>query len=175
MSDLWPSLYTRISHDLSGLAGSVFNGTELLMDDSSADVVMMLQSATGHLVARLQFFRQTFGLQNRLDKDTTAAYLNTLNVPVQLEGTCESSLERVVCMVLADSLPKGGVIRRQGDTLTAEGATVKTDFVSLLQTGKGEISAQNAAALYAYELANQQQVRLVVQATSSSISVSLKS
>ena len=174
MSDLWPSIYTRISHDLSGLAGSVFNGTELLMDEASSDVVSMLQNATGHLVARLQFFRQTFGLQNRLDNDTTAAYLNTLNVPIQLEGTCSNALERVLCMVLADSLPKGGIIRIKDKMLTAEGDSIKTDFVSMLQTGQGEASPQNAAALYAYALAKQQKMRLVLQTTASSISICLK-
>jgi hypothetical protein len=143
------------------------------MDDTSQEVVLMLQNATGHLVARLQFFRQTFGVQNRLDKDTTAAYLNTLNVPVQLEGICSNALERILCMVLADSLPKGGRIRIADQTVTAEGETLKHEFISILETGKGEQTPQNAAALYACELAMQQQRRLAIQATDSSVCIRL--
>ena len=171
MSDLWPCIYTRISHDLSGLAGSIFNGTELLVDEPTTDMALMLQKATGQLVARLKFFRQTFGQQNKLDEDTTAAYLETLSVPVRLEGVCSCALERVLCMALADTLPRGGCIRVQKGKLTAEGQTIK--LLPCLEKGTDEESPQTAAALYAYELAKQQQIRLVVEKTETSVCVRL--
>ena len=174
MSDLWPNIYTRISHDLSGLSGSIFNGTELLLDDSSPEVVLMLQNATSHLIARLKFFRQTFGLQNKNDKDTTADYLSTLSIPVRLEGTPNNALERALCMVLADTLPQGGTIRLEGATLTAQGPAIKTLALSFLDKGEGELSPQTAVALFAYETAKQQQIRLAVTTADTSVQIQMK-
>ena len=176
MSNLWPFIYTRISHDLSGLAGSVFNGTELLAEDTSPDVVELLQTAAGQLMARLQFFRQIFGIPNKLNDDKTAAYLSTLSVPVQLDGRCADALDGVLCMALTDALPKGGCIHVNEQVISVENTPIREgwDLKGMLEKGEGEPTPQTAVALYAHELAQQQNTRLAVNITGTSVYIQKK-
>ena len=70
--ELTQLITTRISHDLSGMLGAVYNGTELLLEDVSfaQESASLIQSSSENVIARMRFFRQTFGL-NKQDEDQT--------------------------------------------------------------------------------------------------------
>ena len=159
-------VFTRISHDLSGAIGAVYNGTELLQDDPTfvAEASDLIQNSAKDLMARTRFFRQTFGLPKDLD-DTTKEYLKTFSLPFELKGVCSNNLQRVLIMMLTDYLYKGAIFEISDNKLTATGQELKdiSNLNSLLQTGVGEQTAANAPAFFAYHLAKQMQKSLNIK------------
>ena len=158
-TELTNLLYTRISHDLSGSIGAIYNGTEMLVEDLSlsSDMFLVLQSSAQTLMNRLVFFRQTFGMPVTTADDTTAKYLKTLSVPVALSGCCVNALQRSLCMVLGDMLPKGGKIEVTENALTASGVVLKEieGLKGILEKGEKTDKPDLAPALYAHCLAAQ--------------------
>ena len=96
-------VFTRISHDLSGAMGAVYNGTELLQDDPTfvEEATDLIHNSAKDLMARARFFRQTFGLPKETD-DTTKEYLETFSLPFELKGVCVNNLQRCLIMCLTD-------------------------------------------------------------------------
>ena len=171
-------IYTRISHDLSNLAGALYNGTELLTEDPlevKETSALLMQSATA-LMYRLQFFRQTFGMPIESSEDKTAFYLSTLSVPIEWSGCCENALERAIVMTLADQLTRGGKIIKKEQTFYATGEKLKKN-IDLTERLNGHIdnaSAEEAPVLMAFYLAalmrkkliylqNEQEIRIKIE------------
>ena len=150
-------IYTRISHDLSNLAGALYNGTELLAEDPlgvKETSALLTQSSTA-LMYRLQFFRQTFGMPIESTEDKTAQYLSTLSVSIEWKDCCENALERAIVMVLADQLTRGGKIIKNEQTFHAIGEKLKenTYLSERLIGNEKNATPEDAPALMAAHLA----------------------
>ena len=153
-------IFTRISHDLSGAMGAVYNGTELLKDDPTfvEEATDLIHNSARDLMARARFFRQTFGLPKETE-DTTKEYLKTFSLPFELTGVCTDNLQRALLMTLTDYFYKGASFVVTSNKITATGKALKdcTPLNALLQTGLGEQNATNAPALFVYHLSKQTQ------------------
>ncbi|MBP5534052.1 MAG: hypothetical protein J6Y03_00905 [Alphaproteobacteria bacterium] len=167
MNDLALSqlIFTRISHDLSGAMGAVYNGTELLKDDPTfvQEATDLIHNSAKDLMARTRFFRQTFGLPKDTD-DTTKEYLKTFSLPFELKGVCTDNLQRSLIMTLTDYFYKGAIFEIRNNKILANGQALK-DFSKLndlLQTGEGEQTAANAPAFFAYHLSCQLQKNIKI-------------
>lgn len=171
-------IYTRISHDLSGAAGAVYNGTELLSEDLSfADQASgLIQSSADNLMKRLRFFRQTFGLQNKQDPDATSDYLSTFTMPFQISRACENNLERTLVMALTDVFYKGAKFELYPDKMNATGEALKNcDYLGqIFDTGLFEENANNAPAVFAYFLARQMHKKLVLTAQDNAVQINIQ-
>ena len=158
-------VFTRISHDLSGAMGAVYNGTELLQDDPNfiEEATNLIHNSAKDLMARARFFRQTFGLPKDTD-DTTADYLKTFSLPFELSGICTNNLQRALVMTLTDYFYKGATFKINENKITATGAALKdcATLNNLLQTGAGDETAANAPAFFAYQLAGQMNLDLKI-------------
>ena len=180
MDDLTLSqlVFTRISHDLSGAMGAVYNGTELLQDDPSfvTEATDLIQNSAKDLMARARFFRQTFGLPKDTE-DTTKEYLKTFSLHFELDGVCTNNLQRALIMALTDYFYKGAVFAVSDNKITATGNALKDCSVldKLLQAGDGEIVAVNAPAFFAYHLAKQMQrpIKIKTDTTACKIEINL--
>ncbi|MBE6449882.1 MAG: hypothetical protein E7013_04240 [Alphaproteobacteria bacterium] len=150
---------TRISHDLSGMLGAVYNGTELLLEDMSfaQESAALIQSSSENVIARMRFFRQTFGLSKQ-DDDQTENYLKTFSMPFSLDGACDDNLKRSLVMALTDYFYKGAQITFLSDKLIATGAALKdiTPLKDILLLGQGDVASINAPAFYAYAFAKKE-------------------
>lgn len=105
-------LYTRISHDLAGVAGAIYNGAELMEESAEnlQDVTPILMQSAENLIARLKFFRQTFGVPAEKTQDETKAYLKTLSAPFILHGECKTQLQKMLVLTLSGVMIYGGEI-----------------------------------------------------------------
>ncbi len=171
-------IYTRISHDLSNAAGAVYNGTELLAEDpqSVQETLLLLQNGAHILMDRIKFFRQTFGLPNVQSEDVTADYLSTLSMPIKLVGYCLDSLSKACVMTLADCLVKGGVITVKEDEIVAMGEALRVpeELQAIIENGKVAETPNNAPAMYAYTLAREKHIKLLLSCNEEKHLISLK-
>ena len=142
-------VYTRISHDLAGSVGAIYNGTELLVEDLSfaQESGNLIKDSAEMLMVRLRFFRQTFGLPKD-DEDTTADYLKTFSMPFSLNRACLDNLQRALVMVLTDYFYRGADFNLTENAIVAYGSAFKdvSCLTTLLQDGKGDETAANAPA-----------------------------
>lgn len=152
-------IYTRISHDLANTAGALYNGTEMLKEDPTflADTTVLLQNSAEILMARLKFFRQTFGTSLPGSVDMTAAYLQTLSTPVKLTGCCTCAMERILCLLAGDLFIKGGALFVEENEIKGTAPFIKPDtrFKEILEKGILTEKPDEAPALYAYFLAKE--------------------
>ena len=161
-------IFTRISHDLSGALGAVYNGTELLKDDPTfvEEATDLIHNSAKDLMARTRFFRQTFGLPKETD-DTTQEYLKTFSLLFELKGICTNNLQRSLIMTLTDYFYKGATFEIANNKLNVHGPALKdcTALSDLLQLGTGEQTAANAPAFFAYNLAKQSQkdIKMIIK------------
>ena len=146
---------TRISHDLIGNIGSISNALELMEDDPSdiTDVMPILKSSAGTLVARLKFFRLAFGLKNAAPKnsdemqkiaqnyiETIGSMKSKISILWQIKNISLYKIAYLSIMALCDTLIKGGHLEILE---TNEGLTVKAESDSDLSLSKLE-DMQNA-------------------------------
>ena len=171
-------IYTRVSHDLSGAAGAVYNGTELLCEDLSfaAESAQLIQSSADNLMKRLRFFRQTFGLQNKQDADTTQEYLSTFSMLFTVNAPCQNNLQRCLIMTLTDVFYKGATFEVSDTYLKATGDAIKEceNLADILQKGTISQSANDAPAIFAYVLADNLCKKLIFTKTDKSITINFK-
>ena len=171
-------ILTRISHDLSGALGAVYNGTELLKDDPTfvEEATDLIHSSAKDLMARTRFFRQTFGLPKETE-DTTKEYLKTFSLPFELNGNCTDNLQRSLIMTLTDYFYKGATFKIDNDKLTAQGQALKDcgALIDLLQSGNGQQTAANAPAFFAYHLSKQAQknIKIIVRESQNNFCVEI--
>ena len=171
-------IYTRVSHDLSGAAGAVYNGTELLCEDLSfaAESANLIQSSADNLMKRLRFFRQTFGLQNKQDPDTTQEYLSTFSMPFSTNIPCTSNLQRALIMALTDLFYKGAKFDISDTYIKATGDAIKEcpELPDILQNGKVIENANDAPAIFAYVVAESLNKKLVFTKDDKTIKIDIK-
>ena len=157
---------TRISHDLSGAMGAVYNGTELLQEDDGfiQETASLLQNSAKDLMARMRFFRQTFGLPKE-SEDTTKEYLKTFSIPFEIKGVCVNNLQRALIMTLTDYFYKGATFDVKANTISAKGDALKEclGLSNLLQFGQGDETAANAPAFFVYRLCEQEQKKIKIE------------
>ena len=169
-------VYTRISHDLSGTVGAIYNGAELLEEDLSfaSESTDLIKNSAESLMARLRFFRQTFGLPKD-DADTTTDYLKTFSMPFSLNTSCENNLHRVLIMALTDYFYKGANFEIAPFFIKAKGNALKdiAQLATILENGEGEENATNAPAFYAYDLAKQTNVSLSIGRKENELQINL--
>lgn len=118
---------TRISHDLIGNIGATSNAVELMEDgdmDILEDVKNILKTSSFNLLARMKFFRLTFGLDNKnledipLVKQIAKDYLSslgsdtssiTLDFSIETPSYIKSAL--TLLMICADLIIRDGSIK----------------------------------------------------------------
>lgn len=118
---------TRISHDLIGNIGATSNAVELMEDgdmDILEDVKNILKTSSFNLLARMKFFRLTFGLDNKnledipLVKQIANDYLSslgsdtssiTLDFSIETPSYIKSAL--TLLMICADLIIRDGSIK----------------------------------------------------------------
>lgn len=106
-------IMTRVSHDLAGICGALYNTAELLEIDETfgSDAGPLIKSTTGALTARLKFFRALFGLDGApLDDDVVNKYLQTLSAPFMLNGRVEKRMQLAGILICVDMMIRGGQI-----------------------------------------------------------------
>ena len=125
-------------------------------------------------MARLRFFRQTFGIPKE-SEDTTAAYLKTFSMPFSLNQECDNNLQRCLIMCLTDYFYKGAEFKLSSSRIEISGDAKKDiqPLKSILTQGVGEQTAANAPAFYAYHLAQQMNGRLQIEQTEIALQIKL--
>lgn len=171
-------VYTRISHDLSSPAGAVYNGTELLTEDLSfaTQAASLIQSSADNLMKRLRFFRQTFGLQNKTDPDTTSDYLSTFSMPFSIKNPCKNNLERALIMALTDIFYRGAVFEIEDNYILATGDAIK-DYplmIDILEKGTISDNATDAPTIFAYAIANSLNKKLIFTKQNNSVKIEIR-
>ena len=154
--ELLQLVYTRISHDLAGMIGAVYNGAELLEEDLSfaQESANLIKGSAENLMARQRFFRQTFGLPKE-SEDTTVDYLATFSMPFSMDKECVNNLQRSLIMCLTDYFYKGAQFQISENLIEAKGQALKDiqEFKNILLNADGEKTAANAPAFYTHYMA----------------------
>ena len=172
-------IYTRISHDLSGCVGAIYNGTELLEEDPTfiSESADLIKSSAETLMARLRFFRQTFGLPKKDEdiQDTTTQYLKTFSIPFTLNQTCTNNLQRVLIMCLTDYFYKGANITLTENTIIFSGKALKNieELVTLFKSGNAAKIALNAPGFYAYYLSQKEKILIQIETEENTVRIKL--
>ena len=154
-------LYTRISHDLAGVAGAVYNGSELIEESAEnlQDAVPMLMQSAERLVTRLKFFRQMFGVPAEKIKDETDAYLKTLSAPFVLHGVCETQLQKILVFLLSSVMIYGGEIFVSKSEICGQSARTCSfpENFSLLLMGVSEQATEQTIPAWAASITAQKE------------------
>ena len=132
-------IMTRVSHDLAGICGALYNTAELLeMDDSfGAEAGPLIKSSTGALTARLKFFRALFGLDGApLDNDIVHKYLNTLSATFELNGSVDNRMHLAGILICADMMIRGGRIEVKENGVSGVGLVKVHDQLSAVLNGQ---------------------------------------
>lgn len=161
MTHLIQLLYTRISHDLAGPSGTVYNGAELLTEtpSQSGEMVPFIMESANALISRLKFFRQAFGIPGAQAEDATAGYLETLSADIRMVGCCENQLQKVLVMVGANALIYGGKIEVLENKIkfTSDRSVIFSPILKDILEGREiEANEQTVPALYAVYIAREQ-------------------
>lgn len=119
-------LMTRVSHDLAGSLGALFNTVELLEADPSflSDALPLLKETIFIVNKRLQFFRAAFGTNAPIPEELATNYLKTLSMPIHLEGKADTRFKLLLVMIAGDVLIRGGRIDLSEHALTATGKSI---------------------------------------------------
>jgi len=141
---------TRLSHDIAGQIGAIFNSTELMEEcpEMMEQAVELLSFTSKELMARIRFFRLAYGLSSE-NNDADLAQLKEIaenfleNKKVQLQWDLQDNISpylgKIVLLLIssvADSLLKGGEIKISTDkNMSAEGIGVQKTLIE----AKGDI------------------------------------
>lgn len=153
-------IMTRVSHDLAGICGALYNTAELLEIDGTfaVDAGPLIKSSAGALAARLKFFRALFGLDGApLNNEIVNKYLKTLSAPFELNGIVENRMQLAGILICADMMIRGGQI--EVDTKGVRGTGFVKLHEQLLSVFEGEMEEVEpklapAAWLYSYSKKN---------------------
>lgn len=173
-------LYTRISHDLASISGAVYNGVELLSESPECleDAMPVLTESAQDLIIRLRFFRQTFGLPAEKTEDVTALYLKTLSNPIELEGVCETQLQKMLALTLSGMMIRGGAIRVTKETLVGKTERFGDGMANLEDIFNGKttaLSEQNIPARIAFLCAQKENKHIRVSKKSDEVAFEIVS
>ena len=132
-------IMTRVSHDLAGICGALYNTAELLEIDETfgAEAGPLIKSSTGALTARLKFFRALFGLDGApLDNDIVNNYLHTLSASFDLKGNVCNRMQLAGILICADMMIRGGQIDVRENSVSGVGSIKVHDRLSDVLKGK---------------------------------------
>ena len=132
-------IMTRVSHDLAGICGALYNTAELLEIDETfgAEAGPLIKSSTGALTARLKFFRALFGLDGApLDSDIVNNYLHTLSASFDLKGNVCNRMQLAGILICADMMIRGGQIDVKENSVSGVGSVKVHDRLSDVLKGK---------------------------------------
>lgn len=168
-------IMTRVSHDLAGISGALFNTAELLELDPSFgnEAGGLLKETTGNLLARLRLFRALFGVESK--EITTALavdYFKTMSALIKIEGKIETRLQLGMVIVAAEGLIRGGTIRVLGSEVIAEGQVHLDDMSrSVMEDKEVEAGPRQAILLWLKEYARQKKSSLFFESTENKIQI----
>ena len=149
-------IMTRVSHDLAGICGALYNTAELLEIDETfgAEAGPLMKSSTAALMARLKFFRALFGFDGApIDNEVAHKYLQTLSAPFELTGEVCHRAQLAGILICADVMIRGGQIDVTETSVCGVGNIKLSDQLSLVLNGRlndVEPKMAPAAWLYAY-------------------------
>ena len=132
-------IMTRVSHDLAGICGALYNTAELLEIDETfgTEAGPLIKSSTGALIARLKFFRALFGLDGApLDNDIVNNYLHTLSASFDLKGKVYNRMQLAGILICADMMIRGGQIDIKENSVSGVGSVKVHDRLSDILKGK---------------------------------------
>lgn len=132
-------IMTRVSHDLAGICGALYNTAELLEIDETfgTEAGPLIKSSTGALTARLKFFRALFGLDGApLDNDIVNNYLHTLSASFDLKGNVCNRMQLAGILICADMMIRGGQIDVRENSVSGVGSIKVHDRLSDVLKGK---------------------------------------
>lgn len=145
---------TRISHDLAGICGALYNTAELLEIDETfaTDAGPLVKSSATALISRLKFFRALFGLDGApLNNDVAEKYLQTLSAPFELIGEVKTRSQLAAILICADMMIRGGKIEVEENKVSGCGHTKISEQLPLAL--KGQIDGMDpkmAPAIWLY-------------------------
>jgi hypothetical protein len=134
-------IMTRISHDLAGICGALYNTAELLEIDETfvSDAGPLIKSSTGALTARLKFFRALFGLEGApIDNDIVDKYLQTLSARFELKGRVNNRMQLAGILICADMMIRGGQIDVRDSVVSGCGLIKENAQLSMVLSGNFE-------------------------------------
>ena len=134
-------IMTRVSHDLAGICGALYNTAELLEIDETfgSDAGPLIKSSTAALTARLKFFRALFGLDGApLDNEIADKYLQTLSASFELKGNVSNRMQLAGILICADMMIRGGRIEVTQTGVSGIGNIKKSDQLSRVLSGNFE-------------------------------------
>ncbi len=132
-------IMTRISHDLAGIVGALYNTTELIEIDPSfgTEAGPLLKNSTATLMARLKFFRALFGTnKDPIQTSLTISYLKTLSAPFELIGDVTTKEQMAGVLICTDMMIRGGQIIVSANEITGIGQIKNDDSLQFALDGR---------------------------------------
>lgn len=117
-------IMTRVSHDLAGICGALYNTAELLEIDPTfaGESGGVIKNSTKALTDRLKFFRALFGLDGAMfDNQIVLAYLKTLSADFSLTGMISNRAQLAGIMICTDTMIRGGQIQVSENKIIGNG------------------------------------------------------
>lgn len=152
-------IMTRVSHDLAGICGALYNTAELLeIDDTfGTDAGPLIKTSTGALITRLKFFRALFGLDGApLNNDIADKYLKTLSAPFELSGQVQTRMQLAGILICGDVMMRGGKIQITSDGVTGVGGIkVSEELTSVLKGKIDTVEPKTAPIVWLYQYARE--------------------
>ncbi|MGN1063327.1 MAG: histidine phosphotransferase family protein, partial [Alphaproteobacteria bacterium] len=169
-------IITRISHDLAGICGALYNTAELLeLDKTFADEAgALMKQTTASLNARLKLFRAVFGLKTKeIENIIVTDYFKTLSAPFSLNGTVENALHLGAVLVCCDVMIRGGTIRIEPQAVIGEGPVKADAALAAVLRGEQTDSPKLAPAAWLADTCRAQGYPLTVDISDNAIRLQL--
>lgn len=160
---------TRISHDLAGIIGALYNTAELIEIDPSfgTEAAPLLKNSTGTLMARLKFFRCLFGTnKDPIQTTLVVQYLKTLSAPFELTGDITTREQMAGVLICSDMMIRGGKITVSPHEIIGTGQIKNDDSVQSALNGQlDNISPKLAPAAWLGKqmISQNKQIHIAVQ------------
>ena len=175
---LTEAIVVRISHDFAGAIGAFANTVDLMKMDASfiGESVGLLETSSHQLTARLAFFRALFGAETKsIDNTLVQRYLNTLAIPVTLQGSISSRLQLALIAVGLELIGTGGLLSVQENTITISGNELNHNpiFIQALMGTPIPCDPKLVMPLWLIEIAQQDGLIIRLEAGENTITLSL--
>lgn len=200
LSQLAKLLTTKMSHDLAGPIGGISNGVEFLSeslpaDDGAQQSLSLLKLGSEEGAAKLQMFRQAYGIINQAGGTTEISFLKDLvynylkNTKIEVVWNAgeineiSNSTKQVLLnllMVVNSALITGGSIKINFDgssnlSISAEGSQIKfTEETENIFSGEidiEDITPQSVQIYFTFLLINDLGVKMVHEVAETTLSI----
>lgn len=141
-------IVTRISHDLAGICGALYNTAELLEIDKTFadDAGPLMKQTAASMTARLKFFRAIFGLKTKQIEDALAVdYFKTLSAPFTLTGHVTTPMQLGAVLVCCDAMIRGGEIHVSDHEVVGRGPIKADAMLAEVLKGTAETDSPKLA------------------------------